>query len=188
LEPVLSALLFIAVGIGVAVLLRSAWAGRTARRAPAILAAWALVGVTLVASAWLGGLRGLFSALALLPLSGLVLVATGLRVRDARTGGADKSVPLEPSDRVSRLWRGGVRALVAIIVAGAAAIACALMWRAFVPSDAQTQTAAIRIIVPIVWAAGMAWALSDNRILRPAVSLSALAIVSYAAAWLGGMA
>jgi hypothetical protein len=188
MKPALPALLFIAIGFAAAAVLRMAWAGRTVHRAPALLAAWALAGVTLIASASFGGPRGFFSALALLPLSALILVGASVRVRDARAAGADRSAPLEPSDRASRIWRGGVRTLVAVVLAGAAAIGCGLAWKAFLPSDAQTQAAAMRLLVPIVWATGMASALSDNRILRPAIALSGIAILTYAAAWLGGMA
>lgn len=176
----------IGAGLIAALPLRFAWDMRTGpARAALILAGCALfVGAFFLATP-LGAARGPFIALALLSVGPLVLVVANLEMRTARSK-APREVALEPSDRPSRAWRGWLRGLLAGPLGGLAAMGVGLAVAVFLPGDAQTRIVCGGVLVPVLWAGGMAWTLSDDRILRATAVLVGVAVLTFAAAALKG--
>lgn len=177
----------LAAGLIAALPLRFAWgAKRGPQRAALILMGWAiLIAAVVVAAKPLGVARGPFIALALLSAGPLVLVLFNLELRDAKSR-APREVALEPSDRPSRAWRGWLRGLLAGPIGGLAAMGVGLAVAVFLPGDAQTRIVSGGALVPILWAGGMAWTLSDDRILRATAVLVGVALVTFTAAALKG--
>lgn len=185
------ALALIAAGLGAAFALRAAWRARASgKRASLIAAGWAIFAVALLAAtAPLGAARGLFAALSLLSLGPLLLIAFTLQRRAARTRAPkDNDAALEPSERPSRIWRGVLRALLAGPIGGLAAMGVGVAVAVFTPGDQQTRIVIGGLTVPLLWAAGMAWTLSDDRILRATGVLVGLAAITFTASALHGFA
>lgn len=176
-------------GVIAAFLLRNAWNDRNASRVWLIAGGWAILAVALLAgSPVLGTARGIFIALAVIPVAALALIATGIQVRPARAATDKASIALEPSDRPSRAWRGVLRFLLAGPIGGLAAIGVGVMWTVFLPSDPQTRIVSSGLIIPVVWGALMAWTLSDDKIIRATAVLVGVALVTFTAAYLRGFA
>lgn len=174
-----------AAGVGGGLMLRKAWR-RPPQRHLWILGGWALVAVALVAAAPLfGTARGPFSAIALLSCGVLALVAFGVRIRDPK-GRAPREAALEPSDRASKAWRGWLRVLLAGPIGGIAAMGVGLAYTVWVPGEPQTRMVIGGLLVPFLWAGGMAWTLSDDKILRATAVLVGVTVVTFTASALRG--
>jgi hypothetical protein len=182
----LAAVLLFAGGAVGAWLLRRAW---TARGGGAVFAwcGWGVLAATLIAASMtFGTVRGGFIALALIPIAGLAVVASGLQVRAARARVGETGLAPEPSERPSTAWRGVLRWLLAGPIGMVAALAVGVCYAVWVPGPAQTRLLIAGLIVPVAWGGAMAWTLADNRILRATAVLSGTAIVGFAAAALRG--
>lgn len=179
----------VAASAAAALFLRAAWDARAGvLRALLILLAWALLaGAVWWAAIPFGVVRGPFIALALLSLGPLLVVAFNVEWREPKSK-APREVALEPSDRPSRAWRGWLRALLAGPLGGIAAMGVGLAWATFAPGDPQTRIVIGGTLVPLLWAAGMAWTLSDDRILRATGVLASVAVVTFTASILRGFA
>lgn len=166
--------------------LRRAWARKDAARPGLILAGWATGAAVLVAAAFaLGPARGPFAALALASVAALGVVAAGVEFRQGRRR-ASREAALEPSDRPRRAWRGWLRAVIAGPLAGVAALGVGLAVAVCAPFAVQSRMVVGGLLVPFLWAGGMAWTLSDDRILRAAAVLTSLAVLTLGAAFLRG--
>ncbi len=180
--------LALAGGLLAAGVLRFAWRAGPSRRPWLIVLGWLTAAGALVGAAlWLGATPGTFLALALISVGALALVATGLKLRDARTR-APREVALEPSDRASKAWRGWLRGLLAGPIGGIAALGVGLAYVIWVPGAPQTRMVIGGMLVPVLWAAGMAWTLADDKILRATAVLVGVAAVTFAASALRGFA
>lgn len=176
----------LAGGVGAAWLLRRAWSDRTARRPLWIVAGWVAVAAVSVAPAFiLGGARGPFIAWTLISVAALVVVVQGVQVRVARQRG-EKSLAPEPSDRVSKAWRGWLRGLLAGPLGMIAAMGVAIAFAAFCPGAAQTRLVIGGLMVPVLWGGAMAWTLADDKILRATAVLVGVSVVTFTAAMLRG--
>ncbi len=183
----IGALVLFVISAAGALALREAWDSNAGpARAGLIVVGWALLAVA-VGGAVLpyGPTRGPFIALTLVSLGPLLVVLCNLERRNARSK-APREVALEPSDRPSRAWRGWLRGLLAGPLGGIAAMGVGLVWATFVPGDPQTRIVVGGLLVPVLWAAGMAWTLSDDRILRATAVLASVAIVTFSASALRG--
>jgi hypothetical protein len=177
-----------AAGLVAALLLRSAWSVRTPARVWLILGGWLVVaGAGAVSVPLLGAARGVFIATMIVSVLGLAVVAANIRTRPAREA-PDKTIALEPSDRASRAWRGWLRALLAGPIGGIAAIGVAVAWTVWLPTDAQTRIVTGGLLAPVLWGAGMAWTLSDDKILRATAVLVGVSVVTFALAAVKGFA
>lgn len=180
--------LVLAIGLGAALTLRRAWRSRDARRPWLILAGWALIGAAIAAAAvTLGAARGPFIAFALVPFAVLALIAATIQVRDPKKR-APRELALEPSDRPSKAWRGWLRGLLAGPLGGVAAMGVGLAYTVWTPGEPQTRMVVGGLLVPLLWAGGMAWTLSDNKILRATAVLVGVAVVTFTASALKGFA
>jgi hypothetical protein len=123
--------------------------------------------------------------LALASTAALTLVGVGVERRDARRK-APRELALEPSDRRRVAWRGWLRGFLAGPLAGVAALGCGLAVAICAPGAVQSRMVIGGLMVPFLWAAGMAWTLSDDRILRATAVLTGVAVVTLGAAFLKG--
>lgn len=180
--------LVLAGGAAAGGLLRWAWRSGGGRRPWLIAAGWSLAAATLALAVGVaGGAPGTFLTLALVPVAVLALVTAGVTVRGAKTK-APRELALEPSDRASKAWRGGLRGLLAGPIGGVAALGVGLAFVVWMPGAPQTRMVLGGILVPILWAGGMAWTLSDDKILRATAVLVGVAALTFTAAALKGFA
>ncbi|MFT3727857.1 MAG: hypothetical protein QM759_08550 [Terricaulis sp.] len=186
----LTTLGFVEAGVLAGWLLRRAWRLRTGwKHNVFLLSGWlVLLGSLALGAGRFDLLLGVFVALPLVSIGALALVATGFEWRRARIRREREDIALEPSDRASRAWRGWLRALLAGPLGGVAAMGIGLAWAVFAPGDAQTRIVTGGLLVPLLWAGGMAWTLSDDKILRATAVLAGVAIITFAASALRGFA
>jgi hypothetical protein len=169
-----------------ALLLRAAWQGAGPRRPWLIAGGWASLILALgLGGVLLGGARGPAIVLALGSTVTLALVATGVELRDARKK-APRELALEPSERRRIAWRGWLRGFLAGPLAGIAALGCGLAVAICAPGAVQSRMVIGGLMVPFLWAGGMAWTLSDDKILRAAAVLTGVAVATLGAAFLKG--
>ncbi|RMB08177.1 hypothetical protein [Eilatimonas milleporae] len=174
--------------LGGLVSLRWSWANRARPHGGAIVLGWGLIGLSAAGFVlWRGGEIGLplfFITLSLLAY-GTVLAA--LQRRGVKSRGTAAAAPdtatigpdaIDPAHRPKRLARGLLRTAAAFLLAGAAAIGIGVMVATSAPWSDVTRIAVGGLIVPILWAAGMAWTLVDTRILRASILLTGVAALS----------
>jgi hypothetical protein len=165
-------------------LLRQAWQRRSGALA-CMCAAWLILFIVLAAAAVvMGSARGPFAAAMVATVAAMAVIATGIKMRPARE--AAERLALEPSERPSRIWRGVLRALLAGPIGGIAAMGVAIAWTVWLPADPQTRIVTGGLLQPVLWGAGMAWTLSDDKILRATAVLLGVAIVTFTASALKG--
>ena len=90
---------------------------------------------------------------------------------------------IDRADRKSRVWRGVVRTLLA----GPFGTGGDWRWRCINRSIALQEVDRVAIgglAVPVIWAAGMAWTLADDKIIRASLVLIVVSAVCYAIAFL----
>jgi hypothetical protein len=169
-----------------ALMLRQAWTRNSPSRPWLISGAWALLGAILAAGGFLlGGARGPAIVLALGSTAALALVASGVEFRNAKKK-APRELALEPSERRRIAWRGWLRGFLAGPLAGIAALGCGLAVAICAPGAIQSRMVIGGLMVPFLWAGGMAWTLSDDKILRATAVLTGVSVVTLGAAFLKG--
>jgi len=184
----LAVALVLAGGAAAGGALRWAWRSGGSRRPWLIAAGWTALALTLAAAVALAGnAPGTFLTLALVPLPVLALITAGVSIRNAKAK-APRELALEPSDRASKAWRGWLRGMLAGPIGGIAAMGVGLAFVVWVPGAPQTRMVLGGLLVPILWAAGMAWTLSDDKILRATAVLVGVAVVTFVASALKGFA
>lgn len=182
----LANLLLLAGGLAAAVVLWLAWTRRGPERPWLIVSGWALVAIVVFASAaLLGAARGPFAAFALIPFAALGLIVARVQIRDPKKK-APREVALEPSDRVSKAWRGWLRGVLAGPLGGIAAMGVGLAWTVWTPGPPQTRMVLGGLLAPLLWAGGMAWTLSDDKIIRAFAVLTGVSVVAFTASVLRG--
>lgn len=169
-----------------AVLLKRAWDGPSPRRPWLIVGGWSLLALAVGASVPLmGPVRGPSAILAVGSTIALVFVAAGVERRNARRKASRELAP-EPSNRRRVAWRGWLRGFLAGPLAGVAALGCGLAVAICAPGQVQSRMVVGGLIVPFLWAGGMAWTLSDDKILRAFAVLAGVATLTLGAAFLKG--
>lgn len=169
-----------------ALLLRRAWRKASPQRPWLIAGGWSLLALALALGVvLLGAARGPAIVLALASIAALALVAAGVEQRDARRR-VSRELALEPSERRRVAWRGWLRGFLAGPLAGIAALGCGLAVAICAPGQVQSRMVIGGLLVPFLWAGGMAWTLSDDKILRAFAVLSGVAVVTLGAAFLKG--
>lgn len=169
-----------------ALLLRQAWRTVSPRRPWLIVGGWGLLALALALGVvLLGAARGPAIVLALASTVALALVAAGVEWRDAKRK-VPRELALEPSERRRVVWRGWLRGFLAGPLAGIAALGCGLAVAICAPGQVQSRMVIGGLLVPFLWAGGMAWTLSDDKILRAFAVLSGVAVVTLGAAFLKG--
>jgi len=174
------------LALGGALLLRRAWTHADARRPWLIVGGWALLAIAVAVSVpFLGAARGPSIVLALASTVALALVAAGVELREAKRK-APRELALEPSDRRRVAWRGWLRGFLAGPLGGAAAMAVGLAVAVCFPAEVKTRLIIGGMLVPFLWAGGMAWTLSDDKILRALAVLIGVTVAGFGAVFLKG--
>lgn len=164
--------------------LRLAWGRASPARPWLIACGWALFAMAVFAFAIsVGGETGVPLAAIVISATGLCAVMANREVRPRKEARSRDEV-IDPSDRKSRWWRGALRALLAGPLSGAASILVGVALAKQLPFTDVDAIALGGLAVPLLWAGGMAWTLSDDRILRALAVIVAVSAVSYALAFL----
>lgn len=181
------ALAGVAGGAGGAVLLRRAWADRTRERPALIVAGWAvMVAVLLIGAWWIGPVKGVAVAVAMLGIGALGVVAQGYQRRTARA--TRESLAPEPLEGPSRAWRGWLKFLLAGPLGMTAAMGVAFCYAAWMPGDPRTRIIIGGLLMPLAWALAMTWTLADQRLLRALAVLLGTTIAGFTLAAMRGLA
>ncbi|MDX2205845.1 MAG: hypothetical protein NW223_24055 [Hyphomicrobiaceae bacterium] len=170
------------LGLGVA-MLRLSWLGR-GRRALLRLGGWAGIaaGFLAMAQGWGGEVGVAYACLALSPVA-LLAVAAGAE-RRAQSVRAPRQPALDPEERPSSWTRSTAKALLSIPLAGIAAIGIGVAFALHMPMEPVDRIVIGGLLVPVLWGGGMAWTLSDARLLRATLVLTGVSLAAYASAFL----
>lgn len=170
--------------LGGVLLLRRSWLGRRPRNLPYLLGGWVLIagGIALFA-AGSGAEVGTAYALLCLSLTAFAVLAFGMEDRSHRPEKV-REPALEPEQRVTNWRRASVKALLSIPLAGVAAIGVGVAFAVAMPIPVHDRIVIGGLLVPILWGGGMAWTLSDSKLLRAAIVLGAISALGYAIAFL----
>ena len=169
--------------VGGIALLRASWNRRSAKL-HLLIGGWLCVIAGFAAFDWgWGGEVGTAYALIALSLAAYALVAAGLERRTSPAR-APREPALEPEERPTNWRRGIAKSLLAIVLAGAASIGIGVAFALYMPMAVHDRIVIGGILVPVLWGGGMAWTLSDARLLRATLLLLLITAVCYGAAFL----
>jgi hypothetical protein len=170
--------------IGGVALLRASWMRPRRGKAYLRLAGWLIVIAALAAfiQAW-GGEVGTAYALLALSVVAYCAVAAGIELRNAPNR-MPCDVALEPEERPTNWRRGAAKALLAIVLSGVAAIGIGVAFALYMPMATHDRIVIGGILVPVLWGGGMAWTLSDAKLLRATLLLLAISAACYGVAFL----
>jgi hypothetical protein len=154
--------------------LRWRWLQRSSRLLT--LAGWLLVGAGFYGYIYSWGDEA-GTAYALLAFSAVAFLVVwyGLERRVARVR-PGREVALEPEDRPTNWPRAIAKSFLALVLAA--------IHMPLVPTD---RIVIGGILVPLLWGAGMAWTLSDAKLVRATLLLAVISAAAYAAAFLPKM-
>ncbi len=181
--PLLTAaglLLFLA-GIG---LLRLSWLGKRPRNLPFLIGGWLVIGAGFWAFFRAYDVEvGTAYALIAAAVIAYAVIVIGLEVRQPKVQRV-REVALEPEERPSNLWRATAKALLSIVLAGIAAIGVGVAFAVAMPLETHDRIVVGGLLVPILWGGGMAWTLSDAKLLRATLLLLCISALGYGIAFL----
>lgn len=187
-DAVIGAITIIGAGTGMLAglaLLRSAWAQRG--KAPILVAlGWLLSIVGLLCASYAFGEVGLVAALGAFSVLAYVVIAVGAEQRSPRAA-SEREVAAEPEDRPTNWGRAIAKSLLAIVLAGVAAVGLGLAFAVIAPIAQADRIVIGGLLVPMLWGAGMAWTLCDAKLVRATVLLIVVSACAYAAAFLPKM-
>jgi len=181
LISVIAATVLLAMGVGV---LAVSWRRPRQSKVHLALGGWFLiVAGFIVFGHALGAEVGItYGALALSCVA-YAIVACGVELRNSRVR-AVREAALEPEERTTNWRRGIAKSLLAIVLAGIASIGVGVAIAVAMPLAVYDRIMLGGILVPVLWGGGMAWTLSDAKLLRATIVLVAVSLVSYAIAFL----
>ena len=164
-------------------LLRSRWANRKSSRYK-VPAGWALIiaGIIVLSQIWSGELGTAFGLLAISAVAYALIAATVQRRTANQRDPSD--LALEPEQRQTNWPRAIGKSLLAIVLAGIASIGLGVAFAVSMPMDPPDRIVIGGILVPILWGAGMAWTLSDPKLIRATIILLCLSAAGYGIAFL----
>jgi uncharacterized membrane protein YuzA (DUF378 family) len=173
------------LAVGVA-LLRWSWLHRSrGGKRGAVLAGWlAIVAGIFIFAHVFGGERGIAFALLAFSLVGLAGVIATVKVKRRRSAFRDRAA--EPAERKTNWTRAIAKSLLAIVLAGAAAIGVGVAFAVAMPMPVIDRMIVGGILVPVLWGGGMAWTLSDSKLVRATAILLIICVAGYAVAFLPG--
>lgn len=170
--------------IGGIALLRASWMRPRGGKGYLRPGGWLLViaGLAAFIQAW-GGEVGTTYALLGVSLAAYCAIAAGIELRTSPTR-MPREAALEPEERPTNWRRGAAKALLAIVLSGVAAIGVGVAFAIHMPMATHDRIIIGGILVPVLWGGGMAWTLSDAKLLRATLLLLAISAVCYAMAFL----
>ena len=165
-------------------LLRASWMRSRGGKGYLWLAGWLFLAAGLAAfsHAW-GGEVGTAYALLGLSLVAYGAVAAGIELRSSPAR-MPRDAALEPEERATNWRRGAAKALLAIVLSGVASIGIGVAFALYMPMATHNRIVIGGILVPVLWGGGMAWTLSDAKLLRATLLLLAISVACYAMAFL----
>ncbi|MFN3624990.1 MAG: hypothetical protein ACK4TP_13125 [Hyphomicrobium sp.] len=165
-------------------LLRASWLGKRPRNLPSLAGGWVLIAAGFWAffHAW-GTEVGTAYALIALGLIAYAIIGLGREVRE-RKALRLRDAALEPEERPTNWGRAAAKALLSIVLAGIAAIGVGVAFAVAMPLETHDRVVVGGLLVPILWGGGMAWTLSDAKLLRAALLLACISAVGYGIAFL----
>jgi len=179
--PRLAAVALMVAGVW---LLHKSWRSRPRAGSTGIFAGWALIALGFGALAWTeGGEVGTTYALLTLSLAGYAAVTAGLELRNSRQRDTRSLAP-EPEERPTNWPRAIAKSLLAIVLAGIAAIGVGVAFAIAMPIGTHDRIVIGGLLVPVLWGAGMAWTLADARLLRATIVLVTISAIGYGIAFL----
>lgn len=166
------------------VAVRRHWLARGARGIWLLVAGWlAVLAAFMVLSAAWGAEMGTTYAVGLLSLAAYGIIILTHERRTAKTR-APRESAYDPAERPTNWRRGIAKSLLAIVLAGIAAIGVGVAVAVALPFPPQDRSVIGGLLVPILWGGGMAWTLSDPRLVRATVILFAVSALGYGIAFL----
>ena len=180
----LAALASIALILAGLVVLRLRWLRWRNVGRIATLAGWLLItaGFTVFGLIW-GAEVGIFFGLLGLSAAAYFVIALGVELRKPKARAA-RSLAEEPEERPTNWTRAIAKSFLAVVLAGVAAIGIGVAFAVAMPIGVQDRIMIGGILVPVLWGAGMAWTLSDAKVLRATLLLSLISVVAYSIAFL----
>jgi hypothetical protein len=166
-------------------LLRRSWLAQRRGRTLLLPAGWLCViaGIASWIEVW-GPEIGLAYGLLGLSVAAYTLVFAGAEMRSGTRVIVVREPALEPEVRPTNWPRGIAKSLLAIVLAGIAAIGLGVAFAVAMPMSPQDRIMIGGLLVPILWGAGMAWTLSDAKLLRATVVLGSVSALGYGIAFL----
>lgn len=179
-EALAGTLLLLMGVIGLAV----SWRRRRASKWHLQLVGWLCIagGLIVYARVW-GAEVGMAFGLMALSVAAYAVVASGIELRTASVR-AGRDIALEPEDRPTNWRRGIAKSLLAIVLSGIASIGIGVAIAVSMPMATVDRIMLGGVLVPVLWGAGMAWTLSDARLLRATIVLVSLSLIGYGIAFL----
>ncbi len=149
----------------------------------AVLVGWlAIVASFFIFAHAFGGERGIAFALLAFSVVGLVGVTATVQVRRKRSDSRDRAA--EPAQRATNWTRAIAKSLLAIVLAGAASIGVGVAFAVAMPMPETDKMLIGGLMVPVLWGGGMAWTLSDSKLLRATAILLIICAAGYTIAFL----
>lgn len=164
--------------------LRRSWMTRRAAGAGLVAAGWLTIAAGVAAFVYgFGGEVGTTYALLALSVVAYGAVAATIEMRQARRRGV-REAALDPEERPTNWPRAISKSLLAIVLAGIAAIGLGVAFAVAMPLSAPDRIVIGGLLVPILWGGGMAWTLSDAKLVRATLLLLAISAAGYGIAFL----
>lgn len=166
------------------VMLRKRWLARRQSGLLWLIAGWAavLAAFAVLGQAW-GAEMGTTYAIGTLALVAYAAIGITAERRNAKRREA-REATVDPEERPTN-WRRGVgKALLAIVLAGVAAIGVGVAFAVAMPLPPQDRAVIGGLLVPILWGGGMAWTLCDPRLVRATIILLSVSAAGYGIAFL----
>lgn len=169
------------------VLLRTSWDRRSGPHWKFVAPGWVLIAASFatlmqVMSGEVASAYGLL----ILAVSAYAIIAMTAEQRGKNSRGAT-GLALEPEQRRTNWPRAAGKSLLAIVLAGIAAIGIGVAFAVAMPMATHDRVIIGGILVPLLWGGGMAWTLADAKLMRATVILVCVSAVSYAIAFLPKM-
>lgn len=166
------------------ILLRKRWLSKRAGGLAYLIGGWlaVLAGFYVFGLAWDAEMGTTYAAGALSVAAYALIVATCER-RVGRERGPRESA-FDPEDRPTNWRRGIAKSLLAIVLAGIAAIGVGVAIAIYLPLPPADRAVLGGLLVPVLWGGGMAWTLCDPRLVRATIILLTVSALGYGIAFL----
>lgn len=173
--------LIMAAGV---VMLRKRWLARGSDGIAFLIGGWlAVLGSLVLLGEAFGAELGTTYALGALSIAAYAVVAATYERRESKRRGPRESA-FDPEERPTNWRRGIAKSLLAIVLAGIASIGVGVALAIYLPLPPADRAVLGGLLVPILWGGGMAWTLSDPRLVRATVILTTVSVLGYGIAFL----
>lgn len=173
--------LLMAAGVA---MLRKRWLARGASGTAFLLGGWlAIVAAFYLFARAFGAEMGTTYALGTLSVVAYALISATFERRESKRR-EPREAAFDPEERPTNWKRGTGKALLAIVLAGIAAIGIGVAFAVQAPLPPQDRAVVGGLLVPILWGAGMAWTLCDPRLVRATIILIVVSALGYGIAFL----